>query len=182
MPTRPALPPFKTFKSPGGRTFTVAPGERLTRWKGDREWQDNFPVLLDGERAGTIILGFHYDRPPAAPRWRGSLREISSKLMFDSEAQRRGIGYDFGPCTSARDCARSFGRGADQVLDYLAEKAARSGAGGGGATSRARGSRPARTKGVFRSDRSEAEEEGEWENADQGRIVFDRVTRLGTRR
>lgn len=29
---------------------------------------------------------------------------------------------------------------------------------------------------IFSLDRADDEEEGEWENADQGRIVFDRVT------
>jgi hypothetical protein len=85
-------PPLPAFASPGGRTFTVAPGEHSSRYDGDPLWSDGWPILFNGVRAGDLYRNLNYGTTAdGRPRWQASTRALHWTYAADAPT---GIGFD----------------------------------------------------------------------------------------
>ena len=102
----------KSFRSPGGRRFTVSPRvERNARWEGDPLWSEKRAILRGKKQVGKLWESDKYgpDRP-----WQVTTRELS----WGGELPPTGIGFDGGPHATAAEALAEFGRIADEVLDW----------------------------------------------------------------
>jgi hypothetical protein len=116
--------PPKVVESPGGRKFTLGKVERQKpRYKGDINWSDTWPVLLDGKEVASLSRNLIYGTTDEGkPKWQGSL----TKLNWAGGLPPTGLGFDVSDCKSARECLEKMTRNADDVLDWRAGKEVRS--------------------------------------------------------
>jgi hypothetical protein len=112
------------FTSPAGRAFTVGPGEHTERWPGDPLWHDAWPILHEGKPAGRLYRDLSYGRTEAGlPRWYATTRELYWAKASDAPI---GVGFDVAAFDSALEGLASWGRSADQILDWAEGKPVRS--------------------------------------------------------
>lgn len=117
----PIQPPLTSFVSPGGRTFTVEPGEHWERFPDDNLWHDGFPILFEGKPAGKLYRSESYGRTAKGdPRWQASTRDLF--WTADVRDAPTGIGFDVAAFDTAEACLVAWGRSADQILDYAEGK------------------------------------------------------------
>jgi hypothetical protein len=115
--------PPKSFKSPGGRVFTLGRIESVEpRFKGDTFWSDTWPIFHKGKEVASISRNLNYGTTAAGkPRWQGSL----TKLVWSGPMPPTGIGFDVSGCDTAADCLVKMGRNMDGVFDWREGKAVR---------------------------------------------------------
>ena len=108
--------PVQSFKTKGGRTFTVGDGTHDERYKGDPLWSDCFPILLDGKPAGKLFWNENYGKTvDGKPRWQASTRELYWSKAADAPT---GVGFDVSAFDTAEECLKAWGRSADEILDW----------------------------------------------------------------
>ena len=108
-------PPAKSFKSQGGRSFTVSPGSHFERFKGDTVWHDEWPILHKGKPAGKLFRSLTYGlTEQGEPRWHASVSGL--RWMGDGVPDR--IGYDVAAFDTFKDAFEAWGHSADQILDW----------------------------------------------------------------
>lgn len=113
-------PPITTFTSPGGRVFTVDPGEHEERWEGDPLWNDIWPILYEGNPAGKLIQNTSYGRTSSGqPRWQATTRELFWTMASDAPT---GVGFDVSAFDTAEETVAAWARSADQVFDWAEGK------------------------------------------------------------
>lgn len=117
-------PPLDAFPSKGGRRFTLADGAREERWKGDPLWSESWPILLDGEPAGTLFRSDNY----GPGRWQASTRALYWRKAADAPI---GVGFDVAAFDTAEECLAAWARSADQILDWAEGKPVKTGYGKG---------------------------------------------------
>jgi len=121
---RSLVAPIKTFRSVGGREFTVGRGEHEERCKGDPLWSDTWPLLHEGRPAGKLFRSLNYGTTAdGAPRWQASTRELFWSKASDAPT---GIGFDVAAFDTPEQALAAWGRSADEILDWAAGKPVRS--------------------------------------------------------
>lgn len=104
----------KSFKSPGGRRFTVSSHVDRSASSPQRLMESR-AILKGVKRVGKLLESDAYG--PDLP-WRVSTRE----LAFSGAVPPTGIGFDGGPHATPAEALAEFGRIADGVLDWRAGK------------------------------------------------------------
>lgn len=104
----------KSFRSPGGRRFTVSPRVERNppRFEGDSLWSEHRAILKGRKQVGKLWESEKYG--PDLP-WAVTTRELS---WSGGDLPPTGIGFDGGPHATAAEALAEFGRIADQVLDW----------------------------------------------------------------
>lgn len=109
-------PPLESFTSAGGRSFVVAPGSHEERWDGDALWTDVWSITHDGVPAGKLYRSLSYGTTASGePRWHATTRELYWNRAPDAPT---GIGFDVAAFDSAEEALATWGRSADQILDW----------------------------------------------------------------
>jgi hypothetical protein len=116
-------PPVRSFRSDGGRTFTVERGLHWERYAGDPLWSDTFHILFRDDHAGKLFRSLSYGTTRAGkPRWHASISELRGRNLSDLP---RGIGFDVGPFDTVEETLAAWGQSADQILDFQASRQSR---------------------------------------------------------
>lgn len=113
--------PARTFRSHGGRTFTVGPVQSThPHYEGDPHWSDLYPILYNGQPAGKLFRSASYgpDKP-----WSATTRELYWKYAPGVS----GIGFDVAAFSTPQEALEAWGRSADQILDWHEGKGKKSG-------------------------------------------------------
>lgn len=114
--TAPLPPPLASFTSPGGRAFTVEPGQHAARYDGDPCRFDAWLILFNGALAGRLYRSLSYGTTAdGAPRWHASTRQLYWLHASDAPT---GIGFDVAAFDSAEQACAAWARSADQILDW----------------------------------------------------------------
>jgi hypothetical protein len=119
-------PPLKTFRSKGGRSFSVKEGVHTERWLGDPLWSDSWPIFYKGKQAGKLFRNLAYGTTKKGkPRWQATIRELYWAYATGAPSgPGKGIGYDVAAFDTPTACVAAWSRSADQILDYAAARAA----------------------------------------------------------
>ena len=105
--------PPKKFKSQGGRAFTVRSMKRIPpRFEGDSFWKETWPIFYKGKLAGKLFRSGSYRAPL---EWHATIRELYWEYAPGAPP---GIGFDVAAYATPQETLESWGRSADQILDW----------------------------------------------------------------
>jgi hypothetical protein len=111
----------RSFTSPAGRRFTLGRVERTKpRFEGDPFWTDVWPIFMGEKQVGRLWRGAIYGRELP---WGTTTREL---CWAEFPLPPLGLGFDGPPAATVQEAMAVFGRIADEVLDWRADKRVRS--------------------------------------------------------
>lgn len=115
----PLPPPLESFTSPGRHRFQVGQGKRTESYPGDPHWREEWPVLYEGKRAGSLTRSTPFGQNK--PRWDAYARELHRDRAASSPT-RSGLHFDMGPFETVNEATAAFESMADRIFEYERER------------------------------------------------------------